>query len=102
MADLTGFPLNGAMICELLQMHYAPDDQWTLTHLETFTDGKVSPLGPLWQRLGTGPIQISTQELCIALADAVQVVVLWIQLTRDTAIELSIADGRLDYSSLPA
>ena len=97
--DLKQFPIDGPTVCRVLE-RCSPDDVWILSQIETLAGGVLSPLGPLWGRVASGPIKITTRELCDALAFATQVIILDVRLATDESRELYIDDGELVSVSL--
>jgi len=91
--SLDSFPIHGSSICSLLGERFTPEQLWVMMDIETLSDTKAVVLGELWQRIQTGPVKLTTRELCNALELASQIISLDIHLEDNPAIEVFIDDG---------
>lgn len=95
------FPITGDMVSEAIEANFSTNDTWLLSHLDV-PSGSESPaiLNQLRERMANGPSEVSTGDLCNALAGAPQVWVLDIRLSSDNDVQLYIEDGEVFEASL--
>lgn len=91
--SLDSFPIYGSTVCSLLGAQFSPEQLWVIMDIETLSDTKALILGELWRRVQTGPVKLTTRELCRALALASQIISLDIYLEDNPLIEVLIDDG---------
>lgn len=97
MAEIAwGFPITGNKVSEVLMGNFIAEDMWRLSFLDV-PSGTESPetLNELRDRMDSGPVEMSTGDLCEALAGAPQVWVLDMRLVSDTNVQLYIEDGEV-------
>ncbi len=96
-----GFPITGDRVVEALRKNFSTNDIWLLSHLDvpSGVESKAT-LGHLRERMVNRPLEVSTGDLCDALAGAPQVWVLDIRLSSDHEVQLYIEDGEVFEESL--
>jgi hypothetical protein len=91
-----GFPITGDRVVEAVRKNFSTNDMWLLSHLDVPSATKSQAiLSYLRERIVNGPLEVSTGDLCDALADAPQVWVLDIRLLFDHEVQLYIEDGEI-------
>jgi hypothetical protein len=91
--SLKTFPITGGSCSVVLSAAVNPEKTWILTSIETLSDVPARELGDLWRQVQTGPVTLTTVDLCAALDLASQVVTLDVKLVENLAVELLIEDG---------
>lgn len=95
------FPITGDRVVEVLRESFSTNDIWLLSHLDVPSGAKSKAiLSHLRERMVNGPLEVSTGDLCDALADAPQVWVLDIRLLSDPEVQLYIEDGEVFEENL--
>lgn len=92
-ASLQNFPISGGACSVALSAVAGPAKTWILANIETLSDVPSRELGDLWRQVQTGPVTLTTVDLCAALDSASQVVTLDVKLVENLAVELLIEDG---------
>lgn len=100
-ASLKTFPISGGACSAVLSAVAGPEESWILTNIETLSDVPARELGDLWRQVQTGPVTLTTIDLCAALNLASQVVTLDVRLVENLAVELLIEDGVTVICQLP-
>ncbi len=96
-----GFPITGDRVVEALGTNFSTNDMWLLSDLDVPSGAKSQAiLSQLRDRMEDGPLEVSTVDLCNALADAPQVWVLNVRLSSDYEVQLYIEDGEVFEESL--
>ncbi|GEM_PF-1021349 len=96
-----GFPITGDRVVEALRTNFSTNDMWLLSDLDVPSGAKSQAiLSHLRERMTDSPLEVSTADLCDALADAPQVWVLDIRLSSDQEDQLYIEDGEVFEENL--
>ncbi|MGF6418242.1 hypothetical protein ABH900_001721 [Stenotrophomonas sp. AN71] len=96
-----GFPITGDRVVEALRTNFSTNDVWLLSDFDVPSGAKSQEiLSHLRERMADGPLEVSTADLCDALAGAPQVWVLDIRLSSDEGVQLYIEDGEVFEESL--
>lgn len=101
MTTVWSFPITGDRVGEVLMGAFGADEAWLVSHMDVpsgITSSTI--LSGLRERLASGPVKVSTGDLCDALAGAPQVWVLDICLSSDKNVQLYIEDGELFEANL--
>lgn len=90
------FPITGDWVCSQLSPKFEPGTQWLLTFFEVPYPGRRMPkLEQLRENTSSGPMFISTSDLCEALKGVPQVWQLDIRNADNATIQLYIEDGEV-------
>ncbi|WMJ68352.1 hypothetical protein [Stenotrophomonas sp. 24(2023)] len=96
-----GFPITGDRVVEALRENFSTNDIWLLLDLDVPSGANSQAiLNHLRERMVNSPLEVSTDDLCEALADAPQVWVLDIRLSSDHEVQLYIEDGEVFEENL--
>lgn len=100
-AKAWGLPIRGDSVVDAVRKNFSTNDMWLLSHLDVPSGTKSQAiLSHLRERMVNGPLEVSTDDLCDALADAPQVWVLDIRLSSDHEVQLYIEDGEVFKENL--
>lgn len=88
------FPITGNKVSEVLRGALGADEMWLVSHMDVPSGIASSTiLSGLREGVASGPVKVSTGDLCDALVGAPQVWVLDIRLSSGKDVQLYIEDG---------
>lgn len=84
---------EGKDLAEALGAHYAPDERWVTSEIETLSNGNSEALGTMWQECQKSPVIVENFNFCKIIKYASQIISLRLNDLNTSSHELIVEDG---------